>query len=148
MERCQEKRYILKNKTYKSNKIQILSGKSVTVLDAKKKFIILDDKSQIHFRKLLLATGGLARHLDILGSNLKNVFYLRTIEDGEAVKEAMQTAKNVVVIGGGFIGCELASSFTKKGIKTTIIEVGSKISTREHILTPFAKVKGRHITYP
>ncbi len=122
--------YFKKQDYYKSNKIQILSGKSVIVLDVKEKFLILDDKSQIHFRKLLLATGGLARHLDIPGSNLKNVFYLRTIEDSEAVKEAMQTAKNVVVIGGGFIGCELASSFTKKGIKTTIIEVGSKILGR------------------
>ncbi len=42
----------------------------------------------------------------------------------------MQTAKNVLVIGGGFIGCELASSFAKKGLKTTIIEVGSKILGR------------------
>lgn len=68
--------------------------------------------------------------MDIPGSNLKNIFYLRTIEDSEQVKEAMRTAKNVVVIGGGFIGCELASSFTKKGLKTTIIEVGNKILGR------------------
>lgn len=122
--------YFKKQDYYDSQKIRILSGKSVTDLNVKKKTIILEDKSEICFGKLLLATGGLVRHIDIPGSKLKNVFYLRTIEDGEAIKEAMQTAKNAVIIGGGFIGCELASSFTKKGIKTAIIEVGNKILGR------------------
>ncbi len=122
--------YFKKQDYYDSQKIKILSGMNVKVLDAKKKTIILDDKSQIHFKKLLLATGGIVRHMSIPGSNLKNVFYLRTIEDSEAVKQAMQIAKNAVVIGGGFIGCELASSFTKKGIKTTIVEAGNKILGR------------------
>lgn len=122
--------YFKEQDYYDSQKIKILSGKRVTVLDVKKKTITLEDKSEIRFGKLLLATGGVVRHIDIPGSNLKNVFYLRTIEDGEAVKQAMQTAKNAIVIGGGFIGCELASSFTKKGIKTTIIEAGSKILGR------------------
>ncbi len=122
--------YFKKQDDYYSLKIKILSGKGVSVLDTTNKTVILEDKSQIHFRKLLLATGGHTRHLDIPGSNLKNVFYLHTIEDSEALKYSMKSAKNAVVIGGGFIGCELASSFTKKGIKTIIIEVGNKILGR------------------
>ncbi|MGI0045604.1 MAG: NAD(P)/FAD-dependent oxidoreductase [Nitrosotalea sp.] len=122
--------YFKKQDFYKSQKIQILPNKKVITLDVQKKSISLEDNSQIHFKKLLLATGGHVRRLDIPGSNLKNVFYLRTIEDSDAIKEAMQTAKKAVVIGGGFIGCELAASFTKKGISTTIIEVGNKILGR------------------
>ena len=122
--------YIKKMDFYNSQKIQILSGKSVTSLDANRKLISLEDKSQIHFRKLLLATGGRVRQLGIPGTDLKNVFYLRTIEDSEAIKEVIQTAKKGVVIGGGFIGCELASTFAKKAISTTIIEAGSKILGR------------------
>ena len=122
--------YMKKMDFYNAQKIQILSGKSVVSLDANRKLISLEDKSQIHFRNLLLATGGHVRHLDIPGTNLKNVFYLRTIEDSEAIKEMIQTAKNGVVIGGGFIGCELASTFAKKAISTTIIEAGSKILGR------------------
>lgn len=122
--------YFKKQENYDLHKIKIISGKSVTSLDAKNKEITLDDKSLIQFGKLLLATGGAVRHIDIPGSGLKNVHYLRTIEDGEKVRQAMQTAKNAVVIGGGFIGCELASSFARQGITATIIEAGDKILGR------------------
>lgn len=122
--------YIKKADFYKEKKIQVLTGRKAVSLDTQKRSVRLDDNSEILFEKLLLATGGQARHLSIPGSDLKGVHYLRTMDDAEDIMKAMQEHKKAVVIGGGFIGCELASTFSKKNINTTIIEVASKILGR------------------
>lgn len=122
--------YVKKLNFYADQKIELLVGHKATKLDPKNHVVDIDDGSQINYKKLLLATGGRARQLSITGSDLKGVFYLRTIDDADAILNAMQESKSAVIIGGGFIGCELASSFTKKNISSTIIEVGPKILGR------------------
>ena len=122
--------YVKKPDFYTTQKIELITGTRVTGLDPKNHVIRTSGGVDILYRKLLLATGGQARQLSIRGAELDGIFYLRTIDDAEAVEEAMQQSKNAVVIGGGFIGCELASTFAKKGISTTIIEVGPKILGR------------------
>ncbi len=122
--------YVKKSNFYADQKIELLVGHKATKLDPKNRVVDIDDGSQINYKKLLLATGGRARQLSITGSDLKGVFYLRTIDDADAILNAMQESKSAVIIGGGFIGCELASSFTKKNISSTIIEVGPKILGR------------------
>ncbi len=122
--------YIKKPDFYKENNLQLLTGRKAISLDTQKRCVKLDDNSEIFFEKLLLATGGQARRLSLPGSDLKGVHYLRTIDDAEALMKTMQEAKKAVVIGGGFIGCELASTFSKKNISTTVIEVGNKILGR------------------
>lgn len=66
--------YFKKQDYYDSQKTVILSGKCVTVLDVKKKTITFEDKSEVRFGKLLLATGGAVRHIYMLGSSLKTSF--------------------------------------------------------------------------
>ncbi|HEX5358407.1 MAG TPA: FAD-dependent oxidoreductase, partial [Candidatus Nitrosotalea sp.] len=122
--------YAKKLNFYEDQKIELLVGHKATKLDPKNHVVDIDDDSQIGYKKLLLATGGRARQLSIPGSDLKGVFYLRTIDDADAILQIMQESKSAVIIGGGFIGCELASSFTKKNISSTIIEVGPKILGR------------------
>ena len=122
--------YVKKSNFYADQKIELLVGHKATKLDPKNHVVDMGDDSQISYKKLLLATGGQARRLSIPGSDLKGVFYLRTIDDADEILKVMQESKNVVIIGGGFIGCELASSFTKKNISSTIIELGPKILGR------------------
>ncbi len=122
--------YIKKAEFYQEKKIEILIGHKVASIDTLKRAIRLDDGQEFGFKKLLLATGGQARRLSIPGSELNGVFYLRTVDEAEAIQKTLERSKNAVIIGGGFIGCELASTFTKKGIKSTIIEVGPRILGR------------------
>ncbi len=122
--------YMKKSDFYEKQRITIIKDRKAVSLDPKNHLVRLNDDSEFSFKKLLLATGGHARHLTLPGSDLKNIFYLRTIDDSEAIKKEMQKSTNAVVIGGGFIGCELASAFSKKNINTIIIEAGSKILGR------------------
>ena len=122
--------YVKKPNFYADQKIELLVGYKATKLDPENHIVDISDGTQINYKKLLLATGGQARRLSIQGSDLKGVFYLRTIDDADAILKMMQESKSAVIIGGGFIGCELASSFTKKNISSTIIEVGPKILGR------------------
>ncbi|HET7337147.1 MAG TPA: FAD-dependent oxidoreductase [Candidatus Nitrosotalea sp.] len=122
--------YVKQSNFYADQKIELLVDSKATKLDPENHAIHIGNDTKVNYKKLLLATGGQARRLSIPGSDLKGVFYLRTIDDADKILKAMQESKNVVIIGGGFIGCELASSFTKKNISSTIIELGPKILGR------------------
>ncbi|EZQ06743.1 MULTISPECIES: NAD(P)/FAD-dependent oxidoreductase [Acidianus] len=87
----------------------------------KKKEAILKNGKTIEFEKALIATGARPRHLS-LEREYNNVFYLRTLRDCNAIKEALSYSKNPVIIGGGFIGVEAAASMAKLGKKPTVIE--------------------------
>jgi len=65
-----------------------------------------------------------SRGVSLPGANLRGIHYLRTLEDSDALKEAMAAAKRLVVVGGGFIGCEVAAAGVLKGLDTTVVEVG------------------------
>ncbi|MDE1816750.1 MAG: FAD-dependent oxidoreductase, partial [Thaumarchaeota archaeon] len=116
--------YVKKPDFYTTQKIEMIIGIKVTGLDPKNHVVRTSNGTDIHYKKLLLATGGQARRLSILGAELDGVFYLRTVDDAEKIEAAMKQSKSAIVIGGGFIGCELASTFAKNGTSTTIIEAG------------------------
>ncbi len=80
------------------------------------------------FDKLLIATGASALRPQIAGVDLENIFTLRNITDGEAIQKAILSAFNrssnpkAVIVGGGYIGLEMAEAFQKRGLQVTIIE--------------------------
>ena len=82
---------------------------------------------------LLLATGARARKLDCPGNDLGSVFYLRSLQDSETIRSRSAGAKTAVIIGGGFIGMEVASVLAQKNIQTTlVITRGSSLEPRFH----------------
>ncbi|XP_071086856.1 apoptosis-inducing factor 1, mitochondrial-like [Haliotis cracherodii] len=101
--------------------VAILQGRKVTKLDASKKKVWLDNGSEITFDKCLIATGGKPRNLPVLEragkevSRRTNLF--RSISDFQHLDEATRKAKSVVVVGGGFLGSELACALGKRGKK-------------------------------
>jgi len=123
--RPREKLFFRPKEFYENQKIEVISGKRATKLDKSGRVVRLEDDTEIAFGRLLLATGGRPRILPLPGSDLGGIHYLRTIDDCERIKEGMQKARNAVVVGGGFIGCEVAAAFAARGLKTTIIEVAS-----------------------
>lgn len=74
------------------------------------------------YSTLLLATGSRARRLNAAGSELEGIFTLRTLDDSRRLKEALAAAGHVVIVGGGFIGLEFASTSAKLGKQTTVLE--------------------------
>ena len=78
-------------------------------------------REDLEFETLLIATGARARRLDSPGNDLPNVFYLRSMDDSRKIRSRAATSKQAVVIGGGFIGMEVASVLAQKSIHTTMI---------------------------
>ena len=108
---------------YERHRVEQVLGQSATAVDVSTRIVTLDDGGEVEFEKLLLATGGRPRRLSIPGADLDGVYYLRTLEDSDALRAAMTVARRSVVVGGGFIGCEVATAFAQSGLRTTLIEV-------------------------
>ena len=112
--------------------IDIYTEHKVTKILPDKKKIIVENvqnksKFEVEYTKLLLATGAKPFVLNIEGVNLDNVFTLRHIEDGIAIKNAVAEANKAVIVGCGNIGVEMAQAFYNCGIDTTLIELANQI---------------------
>jgi phenylpropionate dioxygenase-like ring-hydroxylating dioxygenase large terminal subunit/NADPH-dependent 2,4-dienoyl-CoA reductase/sulfur reductase-like enzyme len=110
--------------------VKLHLGVSVVAVDPAARTVTLQDALVLPYDALLLATGGRATRLKIPGADLPNVFCLRTPEDARAIDSALTTARHVAVIGGGFIGLELASAAASRGVAVTLIERESELMTR------------------
>ena len=75
-------------------------------------------------------SGSRVRYLDFPGSELKSIFYLRDLDDAEAIKKDLETSENLVIIGAGYIGLEAAAIAAKKNKKVTIIEMADRVMNR------------------
>jgi 3-phenylpropionate/trans-cinnamate dioxygenase ferredoxin reductase component len=106
---------------YAEQGVEVLTRTSVTALDTAARVATLSDKQQIAFEKALLATGSNVRILHADGGRLDGIHYLRTIRNADAIREELDGAGRVAVIGGSYIGTELAASFTKLGKQVDLI---------------------------
>jgi 3-phenylpropionate/trans-cinnamate dioxygenase ferredoxin reductase subunit len=125
---------------YEENQVELVTRTRATNLDTAHKLLTLDDARELRYEKLLLATGGRPRRLPLPGGDVPGVHYLRTLEDSDALKAAMEHSKRLVVVGGGFIGCEVAAAGVLKGLDATVIEVGPYL-----LNMAFDEVTGRWI---
>lgn len=119
-------------KEFEENNIHIhLRNRVTKILPDKKQIVVLDlEKNQetnVDYDKLLIATGARPFIPPIKNLDLKNVFTLRTIEDGINIKEKVLKSKHATIIGGGYIGVELLEAFVKQGLKVTMIEFAPRI---------------------
>jgi 3-phenylpropionate/trans-cinnamate dioxygenase ferredoxin reductase subunit len=108
--------------------IDHLSGVTVTEIDRIGHRVLLDDGSGIPYTKLLLATGARPRRLGIPGAEA--ALYLRTFADALAMRERLARGIRLVVIGGGFIGLEIAASALERGCSVTVVEMAPRILGR------------------
>lgn len=106
---------------YDAKGVTILSGETVLSLDPKGKTASTSGGKQYRFRKLLLATGGAPRTLPIPGGDLEGISYYRTLDDYLRLRKESGEGKSAVVIGGGFIGSEMAAALAANKVRVTMI---------------------------
>ena len=94
---------------------------SVVTVDAAGHTVALDDGRELEYQKLLIATGGRNRRLRAPGSELPGIHHLRTVAECDAIKREAGPDRQAVVVGMGFIGCEVAASLTQLGVRVTAI---------------------------
>ena len=118
--------------TGQADKLQVDTklGISVVGIDASAKKVSLANGENLSFDILVLATGARPRELNVSGSDTTQLYYLRDLDDAEQLGAALKNAKSVAIIGGGFIGLELASAARKLGAKATVVESQSRLMTR------------------
>src|SRR3954467_9319294 len=107
---------------YAANNVELRTSSVVQSIDAGDKAVVLGGGERIEYDRLLLATGGEPRRLPVPGGDLGGVHLLRTIEDSKGIQAQFDSGGRLVVIGGGWIGCEVAASARQKGMDGTLIE--------------------------
>lgn len=115
---------------YETHNIELLTGVRATAIDQGARTLTLDDGRQLEWSKLLLATGAQPRRLSVPGSGLEGIFYLRDCADARLLRDALASAQNVVVVGGGFIGLEVAATAIIAGKNVTVLETAERILGR------------------
>ena len=129
-EQEKEKLSLRQESFYSEKEINLMLETSVLSLDPHKKELQLENDETVTYDKLLIATGGRPRKLEVDGHTLKGIHYLRNIDDVDAIKTQMRTSQNLVIVGGGYIGLEVASVAIKRGLTVSVLEMESRILER------------------
>ena len=129
-EQEKEKLSLRQESFYSEKEINLMLETSVLSLDPHKKELQLEKGETVTYDKLLIATGGRPRKLEVDGHTLKGIHYLRNIDDVDAIKTQMSISQNLVIVGGGYIGLEVASVAIKKGLTVSVLEMESRILER------------------
>lgn len=116
--------------SYAAANINLKLGIRVGKINRIEKTILTDDGDTMSYTKLVLTTGARVRRLPIKGEDLDGVYYLRDTADVLAIKAKAAIAKTAVIIGGGYIGLETASSLRKQGLGVTVLEAMPRILQR------------------
>jgi 3-phenylpropionate/trans-cinnamate dioxygenase ferredoxin reductase component len=114
---------------YDEQRIEVLTRTTASKLDPQARVVTLSTKEEITFGQALLATGSGVRRLDVEGDQFEGIYYLRTLPNSDTIRREA-AGKRVVLIGGSYIGSEVAASLTELGSQCTIIMQESKILSR------------------
>ncbi|MBN9373487.1 MULTISPECIES: FAD-dependent oxidoreductase [unclassified Hydrogenophaga] len=115
---------------YAQKRIGLCLGRRVAALDLAARRLTLDDGSVLEHGWLALTTGARARALPLPGAELDGVLPLRTLDDALRVAEAAASARSVCVIGGGFIGLEVAAALRARGAEVCVVETQPRLLAR------------------
>ena len=125
-----ERVYLRPAKFYADKNVTVKTDTTVTAIDTAAQTVTTDAGEEIGYEQLLIATGSRARLLNIPGSDLEGIHYLRTVADVDAIREAMEPGKKLVIVGGGYIGLEVAAVAVTSGLDVHVLEMESRILQR------------------
>lgn len=125
-----ERLYFKPASFYDESEIRVILETRVEHIDRAGKFVGTADGSRHDYDKLLIATGARVRKLDVPGANLAGVHYLRNIQDVDAMRSGLRPGANLVVIGAGYIGLEVAAVAAKLGLHVTVVEMADRVMSR------------------
>jgi 3-phenylpropionate/trans-cinnamate dioxygenase ferredoxin reductase component len=116
-----EETFFRPNEWWSEQNIELLTRTSASSLDLASRTAKLSNKEEVEFGKALIATGANVRRLNVDGCHLEQIHYLRTLGNADAIRAGVADAEEVVLIGGSYIGCEVAASLTLLGKHCTIV---------------------------
>ena len=112
--------YVRPAEWWEENEVELLAG-SVASVDPGAHRVVMESGQELEYQKALIATGGRNRRLDIPGIDLAGIHQLRTVGECDAIKHEIGADRHAVVVGMGFIGCEVVASLTQLGVRVTAI---------------------------
>jgi 3-phenylpropionate/trans-cinnamate dioxygenase ferredoxin reductase subunit len=125
-----ERTFLKREQFYVDNKIDLRLGTSVSEVDRKARTVRLSTGERLTYDRLVMATGARARRLTAAGADLDGVFYLRSLADSQAIAGWLGPGKRLAIIGGGYVGLEVAASATELGCRVTVIETQKRLLAR------------------
>ncbi len=117
--------YVHPSSFYTDHEIELMTSTPVTSVDLELRELSLEGGRRLSYDKLLMATGAAPRRLDVPGSELDGIHYLRTVGDSELIAGLIDRGRQLVVVGSGWIGAEIAASAREQGCEVTMIEMAS-----------------------
>src|SRR5579864_3083682 len=115
---------------YREAKCELILGVAATKIDRDAHQVILADGRSLVYDKLLLATGSRVRRIKCPGSELSGIQYLRSIADVDALRDLVGQGKELAIVGGGYIGLEVAAVAAKRGLDVTVFEAMDRLMAR------------------
>ena len=125
-----ERAYLKRDSYYQDKDIELILGTRARKIDRAARKVELEDGRAIGYDRLVLATGARARRIDIPGADLDGIFYLRSLADSQAIGNRLKPGAHLLVVGGGYVGLEVAASATKLGCRVTLVEVLERLLAR------------------
>ena len=120
--------YLKTTKYFEKNNIKIKKNTTVSRIDTKNKKVVIDD-FEIAYDVLSISTGSILNKLSV-SCNDESIHYLRNISDAKKIRDIIKTKQNIVVVGAGYIGLEIAASSRKNGLNVTVLEKEDRIMKR------------------
>jgi 3-phenylpropionate/trans-cinnamate dioxygenase ferredoxin reductase subunit len=125
-----DKVYLRPEKFYADKNVDVRTRVTVSAIDPDAHTVTTSDGETVTYAKLLISTGSRPRILNIPGADLEGVHYLRTIADVDAIRDEVSPGKKVVIVGGGYIGLEVAAVCQTAGLEVHVLEMEDRILAR------------------
>lgn len=139
--------YLQSDQFYDDNEVKLILGKRAVELHPRERVLVLNDGNRITYDSVLLCTGATPKKLEVSGSDLDGIFYLRSLDDAGCIRSEAGKSQRVVLVGSGFIVCELAASFIQMGLEVTIVGLQSALMKKafgQDIGATFTEVHRSH----
>jgi 3-phenylpropionate/trans-cinnamate dioxygenase ferredoxin reductase subunit len=136
--------FILNEQRVKEYQLELMSKSTVTKIDRFNHLVHLLDGREFRYERLLLTLGAYPRKLNLEDSDTSGALYLRTFSDALQIRSCLLPGQHIVIVGGGFIGLEVAASARERGCTVTIIEVAPRILMRGVPAELAALLEARH----
>ncbi len=129
-ELARERLFLRPASFYADKAVALELGRRVEALEVGARRVRLDDGRTLAYDRLLLATGSRVRRLDVPGTALRGVHYLRTLADADAIVASLEPGARVLLVGAGYIGLEVAAVVRSRGHEVTVLEAADRVMPR------------------
>ncbi|MEG9861811.1 MAG: FAD-dependent oxidoreductase [Parvularculales bacterium] len=125
-----ERLYLRPEEFYRKSGVMVRLGETVHAIGRQTRTVVMGDGERLRYEKLLLTTGARARHLEGVGVDLVGVYSLRSIQGVDGLRTHFVEGARLVIVGGGYIGLEVAAIGVSMGLDVTVLEAAERVMAR------------------